>query len=190
MTHTDTTGWPPGLITLADWELMGEDELHQVECSEGVLVVTPKPSPRHQWAMTEIVHALNAALPQDTVAVADVDVLLTAVPLTLRAPDVVVVSRARLLENPPRFMAEDILLAIEIGSPGTRRIDRVTKLSEYAEAGIADYWIVDLAQTVSLLALRLGGDGAEGAYAVVGEHTGQLEVTVAGVIASIDLDTL
>jgi Uma2 family endonuclease len=39
--------------------------------------------------------------------------------------------------------AADVLLVIEIVSPGSRRTDHVTKLREYAKAGIPTYWIVD-----------------------------------------------
>ena len=40
--------------------------------------------------------------------------------------------------------AADVLLAVEILSPGSRRTDRVIKRAEYAATGILHYWIVDL----------------------------------------------
>lgn len=58
-------------------------------------------------------------------------------PATVRFPDVVVVPTRVAERNPPRLDAADVLLAVEIISPGTRRTDRVTKLTEYADAGIA-----------------------------------------------------
>jgi Uma2 family endonuclease len=40
-------------------------------------------------------------------------------------------------------------LGVEILSPGTRRRDLITKHAKYAEAGVREYWIVDIeAQTV------------------------------------------
>lgn len=36
-----------------------------------------------------------------------------------------------------------MLVAIEVVSPGSRRSDTVTKRSEYAEAMIEHYWIVE-----------------------------------------------
>ena len=58
----------------------------------------------------------------------------------------------------------DLLLAVEIVSPGSAPIDEVVKLREYAAAGIPRYWMVerDAAQTVTLHVL-----GADKAYEVV-----------------------
>ncbi|MEU1587512.1 Uma2 family endonuclease [Micromonospora sp. NPDC005710] len=48
---------------------------------------------------------------------------------------------------------------VEIVSPGSEAMDSVTKVREYASAGIPQYWVVDRdgAQTVTLH--RLSGDG-------------------------------
>jgi Uma2 family endonuclease len=62
-------------------------------------------------------------------------------PATVRAPDLVVV-RAEGPEN--RVVAEEVLLAVEIISPGSRKIDTHLKPFEYSEAGIPHYWVVDL----------------------------------------------
>jgi Uma2 family endonuclease len=55
----------------------------------------------------------------------------------------------------------DLLLVIEIVSPGSEAMDGVVKRSEYARAGIPRYWVVDrdAAQTVTLHEL-----GAAGTY--------------------------
>jgi Uma2 family endonuclease len=52
----------------------------------------------------------------------------------------------------------DLLLVIEIVSPGSEGTDQVTKVAEYA-AGIPQYWMVgrDAAETVTLM--RLTSDG-------------------------------
>ncbi|MET8282573.1 Uma2 family endonuclease [Micromonospora sp. NPDC005174] len=49
---------------------------------------------------------------------------------------------------------------VEIVSPGSEAMDSVTKVREYASAGVGQYWVVDRdgAQTVTLH--RLGGDGS------------------------------
>jgi Uma2 family endonuclease len=53
----------------------------------------------------------------------------------------------------------DLLLVIEIMSPGSEALDEVTKRREYAVAAIPQYWVVDrdAAQTVNLY--RRTGDG-------------------------------
>jgi Uma2 family endonuclease len=74
----------------------------------------------------------------------------------VRAPDLVVVPSARAEQNPPQLAAADIRLAVEIVSPGTGRTDRVMKMSEYAEAGIPHYWLVDLPPRLQLTVYTLG----------------------------------
>jgi Uma2 family endonuclease len=63
---------------------------------------------------------------------------------------------------PPRGVwsaVADVVLVIEIVSPGSEAMDSVTKVREYASAGIPQYWVVDRdgAQTVTLH--RLAGSG-------------------------------
>lgn len=135
--------WPHGLITLADWDALPTEEGLRLECSEGVLVVNPSPRLGHQVATVRLVRLLQDQLPQWLVA-PDVDVLLREVPLTIRAPDLVVIRRELLANDPPRLQATDVMMAVEVISPGSRRADRITKRSEYAEAGIPIYWVVDL----------------------------------------------
>jgi Uma2 family endonuclease len=75
----------------------------------------------------------------------------------------------------------------EVLSPdGTRRVDRVLKFSEYADAGIPQYWIVDIGDATMLLAYGL----VDGDYQLSGEHTGTVELAVAGHLVTVDLDAL
>jgi Uma2 family endonuclease len=57
----------------------------------------------------------------------------------------------------------DLLLVLEIVSPGSAAMDEVVKRREYAAAGIPRYWLVerDTAQTVTLYVL-----GSDKAYDV------------------------
>jgi Uma2 family endonuclease len=57
----------------------------------------------------------------------------------------------------------DLMLVVEIASPGSAAMDEVVKVREYAAAGIPRYWMVerDAAQTVTLHVL-----GADAAYEV------------------------
>jgi Uma2 family endonuclease len=92
-------------------------------------------------------------------------------PATVRVPDVVVVTAGR-VDGPPRLGAEEVLLAVEIVSPGTGRTDRITKLTEYADAGIPGYWVVDLDDGPTLTAYTL----VDGDYEVVAQGSGILEL--------------
>lgn len=138
MSRLSTIAWPDHLLALAEWEALPEDTAHRYELVEGVLLVAPRPAPMHQRALVRMTTELDRQLPDDLTALADVEVLIDGgFPPTVRAPDVVVVPTAHAEQNPTRLLAADVLLAVEIISPGTGRTDRVTKLAEYAEAGIS-----------------------------------------------------
>jgi Uma2 family endonuclease len=137
---------PDHLLTVEEWDALGvNDDGDRCELVEGVLVVTPRPGSHHQRATHRLVMLLDQRLPDDLIALFDVEVGVDeAFPPTFRAPDVVVVPTAVHEQNPKRFAAADVLVAVEVVSPGTRRTDRVMKFAEYQQAGIEHYWIVDL----------------------------------------------
>ncbi|WP_370542190.1 Uma2 family endonuclease [Amycolatopsis sp. FDAARGOS 1241] len=54
--------------------------------------------------------------------------------------------------------ADEVLVAVEIVSPGSKRTDHVTKHEEYADAGLPCYWIVDLGDPVSVVACHQAGE--------------------------------
>ncbi|MFR9801560.1 Uma2 family endonuclease [Pseudonocardia sp. RS010] len=178
--------WPDHPITLAEWEALPENGDLRLEVTEGMLVVSAKPMFGHQRACLCLTARLDEALPGDLIALSDVEVMLEESPLTIRAPDVVVM-RTDVYE-PTRARADvaEVLLAVEILSDGTRRIDRVLKYSEYADAGIRQYWLVDLLDQVTLTTFQL----VDGGYELTGEWTGSASPLVAGVPVTLDLDRL
>lgn len=181
-----TLSWPNRVLTLADWEALPEDSALRVELVEGVLAVVPQPYSWHQRAGNRITHRTDDQLPPELVALGEVDVVISDPPLTIRSPAMIVTRTDVFDTNPPRFAVVDVLLATEILSEGTRRVDRMVKFSEYAEAGIPQYWIIDLDRPTTLLAYRL----VEGAYQLSGEHSGTAVLDVAGHRITIDLDAL
>lgn len=166
--------WPDHLLTLDEWDALPEIESHHVELVEGVLIAAPKPGSMHQYAMMSLGSLLDRQMPEDVRAVPAMEVLLDPVhPITVRAPDQVVVPTARLMEYPARFDADDVLLAVEIVSPGTGRTDRIVKPIEYADAGIPHYWLLELDDPITLTAFDL----VDGGYEVVASGTGKVEVS-------------
>ncbi|NUT97785.1 MAG: Uma2 family endonuclease [Saccharothrix sp.] len=164
--------WPDHLLTLEEWDALPENESHHLELVEGVLVVTPRPA-SHQLAMKRLGTWFDEQLPQDFCAVPDIDVLVDPVPpVTVRAPDFVVVPTELAMEHPARFDADDVLLAVEIVSPGTGRTDRIVKPIEYADAGIPHYWLLELDDPITLTAFDL----VDGGYKVVASGNGKVEV--------------
>jgi Uma2 family endonuclease len=113
---------------------------------EGVLVVTPAPSLRHQTLQWQLLAALGPYVRDHQlgrVFGAPCDVLLRAGdPAVVVQPDVLFVAsggRAELTEarvvGPPD-------LVIEILSPGNARLDSVKKRALYEEHGVIEYWMV------------------------------------------------
>jgi Uma2 family endonuclease len=134
-----TLSWPDHPITLEEWEALPEDAMNKLEVAEGMLVISPRPRFGHQKAGTRLETRLDEQLPQALTGLTDVEVVIAHEPLTLRVPDLIV-TRSELVEHDaPRCLASDVLLAVEILSTNTRRVDRVLEFSEYAEAGIPQY---------------------------------------------------
>ncbi|MBQ1050269.1 Uma2 family endonuclease [Micromonospora sp. C51] len=82
-----------------------------------------------------------------------------------RQPDVLL-CRAGLPADRSRLRPADVVLAVEVVSPGTRRVDRFAKPGEYAAAGIPFSWRVEQ-DPVHVYAYRLGdriGPGGERQY--------------------------
>ena len=141
----------------------------------GRLLVTPAPSFRHQ----EIVLALAVRLAAHArrvgarTAPSPVDVELA--PHSVLQPDIVYIGpeRAGIVKN---HVAGAPDLVVEVLSPGTARRDLGEKLKLYAEAGVAEYWIVDpAARTFEFLenrdgafSIRLPEEGVYRSAAVAG----------------------
>ncbi|HQV20771.1 MAG TPA: Uma2 family endonuclease [Gordonia sp. (in: high G+C Gram-positive bacteria)] len=157
------------LLSLRDWRALGEETGVRSELQEGVRIVTPRPAKRHIRAVHRLWNALESAAGEDYEVLGEIDIVIDAhTPATVRVPDLVVCAATA----PDHLDAAHVLLAVEVISPGTRRIDRVMKRSEYADAGITHYWIVDLdGPRLSELTLT------DGQY-TGSEHIGEFTTTV------------
>lgn len=125
-------------LTRADLDAMPDDG-HRYELIDGVLVVTPAPSIRHQTLSLSLVLQLERACPTDlTLLYAPVDIVLADD--TVLQPDILVACSDDFTD---RCLPVAPLLAVEILSPSTRRVDLTLKMSRYEAAGTKSYWIVD-----------------------------------------------
>ncbi len=154
-----------GPFTLAERDALPADG-YRHELLDGVLVMSPPPSIRHQDVTGAVYRLLHRHAPKDCkVLFAPVDVRLGI--RTSLEPDVVVARRADLgatrLEGAP-------LLAVEVASPSTRILDLGRKKDLLAEAGCPSYWTVepDTPTGPELTAWRL----VDGAYAVEARVSG------------------
>jgi Uma2 family endonuclease len=167
----DTGRWPDqvsGEWTTEALETLPDNGL-RYEILDGTLLVTPAPTPRHQTVVLELAVLLRLACPPDhQVFVAPLDWQPDG--HTSLEPDLLVVRRDRIGE---KSITQPPLLVVEVLSPGTARIDRLLKLSRYAEGGIEQYWIVD-PRVPSVQVFTL----VDGAYVLLAESAGGTPVTV------------
>jgi Uma2 family endonuclease len=112
----------------------------RVELVDGALLVTPLSSLPHQRLVREVTN-LFAATCTDPRWEALPGANIRLWQDHIRAPDVVVVrSGMQML----KVAVGDVLVLVEITSPGNFRQDRIVKHTDYAEAGVPFYLRIDL----------------------------------------------
>ena len=137
------------------------DDGHRYELIDGVLLVSPSPNLAHQQCVVSMLVLLHEARhPGLQVIVAPFDVRLART--TVVIPDLLV---TRDIDLTPARLEVAPLLAVEVLSPSTRRIDLGTKRLVYEAAGVAVYWLVN-PEVPSLTVLHLE-DGRYVEHAVV-----------------------
>lgn len=150
------------LLTIGEYAALGETEHGYTELVEGRLLMSPSPAYGHSRAMGRLYSELVRQAPAEFEAVQELDVDLELAPLdepgSSRRPDIMVVRQDlgdQLTEKGGMVPASGVLLVVEIVSPSSKRTDHVYKRNDYADAGIPNYWIVDIDRPVSLTACRL-----------------------------------
>ncbi len=129
-------------------ELMDEQRAWpRYELIDGELIVTPSPGRPHQIVAGEIFPIIKAYVDRQGVGVtlmAPADLELQ--PGTITQPDIFVVPfpTSPKTDEPGWAVVDRLLLAIEIISPSSVNIDRIVKRDFYLNAGVAEYWIIDL----------------------------------------------
>jgi Uma2 family endonuclease len=138
-----TTGWTVDML-----EKLPDDGT-RYEIIDGELFVTPAPHLAHQFIVGELYAQLRQYLranPLGRAFHAPADVRIGD--RTSVQPDAFVIPQVK---GPfPRVWSPlgGLLLAIEVVSRTTARVDRGTKLALYQREGVREYWIVDLASRV------------------------------------------
>ena len=116
---------------------------NRYEVVHGELFVTPAPLPRHQAVVLRLHLLLHPYLEsvgrKGWVFLGPADISWDDE--TLVQPDVLVVPREEVTNDWTTY--KTLLLAVEIVSPSSARIDRVIKRRLYQENRVGTYWIVD-----------------------------------------------
>ncbi len=168
--------WMHSQVTAAEYESWSQQQCAGIEIVDGMVVVSPSASKRHNRLARILANALDACAGPDWNADGDFDVRLQDVPLTNRRPDVVVYRADTIDVTPTR--PEHVLLVAEIVSPGSETTDRIVKLDQYARAGIPFYWRAELTPTGIPVVYTYVLDPANRKYRDGAVFTGLVKATV------------
>ena len=143
------------------------DDDTRYELINGVpYAMSPAPLPGHQAVSGEIFRQLANFLQGKSCKVyaAPFDVRLNANggDDTVVQPDILVVCDKSKLDGKSCNGAPD--LAVEILSPSSVKMDRITKFNKYLQAGVREYWIVDPEAKVLSVYILKDGQYVAGAY--------------------------
>jgi len=111
------------------------------ELVDSALLVSPPPRLEHDDAASALYDLLSPLLPPALRVGLHRGMYFDR--RNYRSPDVSVFSRAAARAK-GRIEAPDVVLAVEVVSPSSVSTDRVAKPAQYAAAGIARYWRLEL----------------------------------------------
>ncbi|MCH7745138.1 MAG: Uma2 family endonuclease [Chloroflexi bacterium] len=145
-------------LTYEDY-LKGPEIKQRYDIIDGEMIMAPSPNLQHQRILRKLflqVHRFVSEHQSGEVFFAPLDVVVRREPLRIRQPDLMFVSNDRanilgqIVEGAPD-------LVVEVLSPGNSRGEMESKLADYAQLGVREYWLVSPeAMTVEVLELDEG----------------------------------
>ena len=124
---------------LAEKGLLGEED--RVELINGDLVPMSPVGDPHIGCMNWLSHNLIPLLGRR--AIVSIQHSIAVSPISEPEPDVAICKYADHFYRQQKATTADVLLVIEVANNSLEK-DRTIKLESYAQAGIAEYWIVNL----------------------------------------------
>jgi Uma2 family endonuclease len=129
-------------ISAEQYDAMPEELCRNIEIVDGMVHMSPSPTPFHNDIALHIANVVRAAGKPAWRTTLDVDLRLRDIPLLNRQPDVIVYAADTPRNR--RIPLSAVLAVVEIVSPGSESTDRVVKPLEYAAAGIQYFWRVEI----------------------------------------------
>ena len=147
-----------GEFTIEDYYALPDDM--RAELIDGVIYNMAAPTSIHQDISAEIFWQLKAYIREKNgkcrVYAAPFDVQLDQDDRTMVEPDLLIACNRDLIKKHVYYGAPNFV--VEILSPSTRKKDTWLKLQKYRNAGVREYWIVDLDnKTVTVYDFEHGG---------------------------------
>lgn len=160
------------VLTAAEYDALPENPLR--ELVDGVVRIMATPTSWHQDVVRNGGYHLNRLAKPAYRVVGPIEIRLADD--HRRNPDLAVVHAAAYDRRNSRYLSTEVILAIEVVSPGSETDDRREKPFEYAEAAIPFYWRIELEPQLAIHAFQLH----YGAYAPVGIFRSGQTVKVLG----------
>ncbi|MFI6526833.1 Uma2 family endonuclease [Streptomyces uncialis] len=179
--------WMHKQISAEQYDSWSEEQCAGIEIVDGMVIVSPSASKRHNRLARILANALDDVAGPDWNADTDFDVRLQDVPLTNRRPDIIVYRAETIDLTPTR--PEHVLLVVEVVSPGSETTDRVVKVDQYAKAGIPFYWRIEQAATGVPIIYTYVLDPATKLYRDGEMYTGVIKAAVPFSV-TVDLGTI
>lgn len=138
------------------------DDGYKYELVDGVMMMSPSPTTRHQAVAMEIATQISVYLRDHDVGrvLAETDVHLgrndTGRDIIYR-PEIVFLSAEHVARTKKRIVGPPELV-VEIISPDSRRYDSQTKRGDYEKHGVGEFWLFD-PENDTMTFLRRKGDG-------------------------------
>jgi Uma2 family endonuclease len=145
-----------GLWTEALYLKLTDQTNHLIEFTDGVIEVLPMPTEQHQAILEFVFLALRSFVDRMGGKVRFAPLRVQVRHNKFREPDILLLCNA----NDPRrqnryWLGAD--LVVEVVSPDDPERDTRVKRADYAEAGIAEYWLVN-PEDATISVLTLAGD--------------------------------
>lgn len=148
---------PIGQVLTGD-EFDALPENSRRELVDGVIHMMASPKAWHQEIKSSIYGELKRLRPRNVRVIEELEVRLSED--LRRIPDVLVIDAADFDWQASRVPPAQVILAIEVVSPGSESDDRLLKPHQYAVAGIAHYWRVEIDPELAVHSFRLGDNAA------------------------------
>lgn len=137
------------------------DDGQRYELIDGVVFMSPSPTPNHQLVAKVLLRQLDNFVETNGLGLVlyETDIHLpTARPgsTVVYRPEIIFVAAPRVADIGRRIdFAPD--LTVEVISPDSQSLDRVTKRADYEAAGVREYWLIDPgAEEILFLRLNAG----------------------------------
>jgi Uma2 family endonuclease len=140
------------ILTAEEYDALPENRYR--ELVDGVIQVMATPNGRHQYIASRVWQALDRLGRPRFRVIEAMELRLDTV--HRRIPDLLVVPVEHYDSERSRYWPHEVLLAVEVVSPGSETLDRRMKPLEYAEAGVPFFWRIEQKPTVIVQAYRLG----------------------------------